>query len=173
MGIHGFSDLDILQYEISTINAVGAREIGDFPDAESELVQKSCYQLLTYLMGFLNAFSNIYQGRTYVTRTPDDLDFSWKAHKMSERVAWVEKKLSTWSIIAKAIFSCREYNRMHPNLRTYALSALRDWDTSVEILAGSRESDQIELRVISATALPKTNFRVPSAWVKVNIWGVM
>jgi hypothetical protein len=56
---------------------------------------------------------------------------------------------------------------MRPNLQKHVLAALRDWDISREILAGSRESDHIELIVISAIALPKTNFRVPSAWAKV------
>src|SRR6266536_180791 len=91
-GKDNFSDLDTLEFEYSTAAAVD--EHLHFPQREFELVQKSYYLLLTYIMGMLELFSDIFPGRTYVTRSHKDLEFLWKDKKMRTRTAWVEKQLA-------------------------------------------------------------------------------
>lgn len=98
--ISRLSDLDILDYESST--AMAADLALGFPTQEFELAQKGYYRLLTFIMGYLNAFSSIYTGRTYVTRSPSDIDCSWKTLKMNARAAWVEKQLARWEPIQNA-----------------------------------------------------------------------
>lgn len=162
------SDLDIFDYESSTAMAADL-EIS-FPTKEFELAQKGYYRLLTYVMGFVNAFASLYTGRTYVTRSPTDIDLSWKALKMNARVAWVEKQLAGWEPIQNAALFCRDSHRMNPGLRSQALKVLQDWQAAEKILSGV-DPDVVELRIIGAFSLPKSSFRVPTAWVKVVFYG--
>jgi tryptophan 2,3-dioxygenase len=118
-------------------------------------------------MSFLNPFSELYSGRTYITRTPEELNLSWKALKMSSRVAWIEKQLAGWDIAERAIISCRNFHKLRPNLRTQALFNLQQWQKAEGILTGKDEEDQIELRIISASGLPKPTFWTPNTSVKV------
>jgi len=162
------SDLDIFEYECSTVSAVQPAVI--FPETEFDLAQKSCYRLLTYVMGFLRAFSSLFSGMTYITKTPHELDVLWNELMMHSRVAWVEKQLAAWHDVETAISYCRDFYGLRPGLRSQALIVLKDWEASQSVLSGS-QNDHIELRVISAISLPKTSFRMPSAWAKVVFYG--
>lgn len=133
---------------------------------EFELAQKGFFRLLTYVMGYMNAFSTIYTGRTYVNHSLKDIDLSWKNLQMSARVAWVEKQLAGWDTIQNAAFYCRDFHRMTPGLRSQAIKILEDWQAAERILSGL-ENEHIELRIIGAFSLPKSSFRVPTAWVKI------
>ena len=166
--ISRLSDLDILDYESST--AMAADPALGFPTQEFELAQKGYYRLLTYVMGYLNAFSSIYTGRTYVTRSLSDIDFSWKALKMNAGAAWVGKQLAGWEPIQNAALFCRNFHRMNPGLRSQAIKALQDWHISERILSGS-DPEIIELRIIGAFSLPKSSFRIPTAWVNIVVYG--
>jgi hypothetical protein len=141
-----------------------------FPTKEFELAQKGYYRLLTYVMGYVKAFASLYTGRTYVTRSPPDIDFSWKALKMNARAAWVEKQLAGWEPIQNAALFCRDFHRMNPGLRSQAIKALQDWQASERILSGV-DPEVVELRIIGAFSLPKSSFRAPTPWVKVVFYG--
>jgi len=117
-------------------------------------------------MGYLNAFSSIYTGRTYVSRSSSDIDFSWTNLKMSVRVAWVEKQLAAWDPIQKAALYCRDFHLRTPRLRSEAIEALKNWQIAEKVLFGS-EHERLELRIISASSLPKFSFRLPTTWVKL------
>jgi len=56
-------------------------------------------------------------------------------------------------------------------IRQEALAALEKWRRSEMILSGSEQKDSIELTVVSATGLPKSNFRTSNAWVKMVHYG--
>jgi hypothetical protein len=155
-----FSDLDILDYEYST--AIVMDPHIEFPHKELELIRKSCYQLLTYVMGFLNALSSIYVGRTYVSRSDEELDLEWKSLRLSTRVAWVEKQLAEWTTVENTIAHCRQTHRMQPYIRSAALKALDGWKTAERVLVGD-EVDNIKLIVVSATGLPN----MKRTWVKI------
>lgn len=161
------SDLDALDYQCSTIIAVDPGM--HFPSKEFELAQKGYYRLLTYVRGFMIAFASIYTGRAYITRSLDDIDFSWKSLKMDARVAWVEKQLAGWDTIQNAALYCREFHRLNIGLRSDAISILKDWQNAEKILSGNPE--QILLRVIGAFSLPKSSFRLPTARVKIVVYG--
>jgi Ca2+-dependent lipid-binding protein len=60
---------------------------------------------------------------------------------------------------------------MRPIIRQQALAALEKWQRSEMILSGSEQKDLIELTVIGATGLPKSNFRTSNAWVKIVHYG--
>ena len=75
-----FSDMDALDFEYSTAAALDDGH--QFPAQEFEFCQKSYYRLLTYIMGILEAFSYIFQGRTYISRSRHELEFLWKDKKM-------------------------------------------------------------------------------------------
>ena len=74
------SDMDALDFEYSTAAALDDGH--QFPAQEFEFCQKSYYRLLTYIMGMLEAFSYIFQGRTYISRSRHELEFLWKDKKM-------------------------------------------------------------------------------------------
>lgn len=150
-----FSDLDALEYECSTTIAVG-RAVG-FPEMDFEMARKSCYGLLSYVMGFLRAFSNIY---THLGHAPRKTGYSglldWNALHMSARVAWVENQLLGWTAVEHKILHCRDFHSRRPFLKTQAVSALSQWSLAKNVLSGS-EGDRIELKVISARGLPKSH----------------
>jgi hypothetical protein len=156
MDLSRFSDLDILDYEASTATAVDLA-LG-CPTEEIELAQKGYYRLLSYMMGFVKAFSAVFPGRTYVINTPSEIEAAWNALEMNSRVAWIEKQLAAWDPIQDAALYCRDFRRNNPGLRSQAVKALQDWQISVQILSGSSK-EIITLKVISATALPRSSFR--------------
>jgi hypothetical protein len=123
-GKDNFSDLDTLDFEYSAAAAID--EHLHFPEREFELAEKSYYLLLTYIMGMLELFSDVFPGRSYVTRSHKDLEFLWKDKKMRTRTAWVEKQLAGWDRIDDAVLYCRDWHRLRPNLRMQALAALKD-----------------------------------------------
>jgi hypothetical protein len=110
-----FSDLDLLHFEYST--ALTMHPDIQFPHREFDLVQKSYYRLLTYIMGYLEAMAVIFPGRTYISRSKEDLDSAWKEIMMDSRIAWVEKQLATWDTVVKALLLCREWHHLHSGMR--------------------------------------------------------
>lgn len=91
-----FSDLDILDFEYSTVSAFNEEKDLEYPEREFEHAQKSYYRLLTYIMGMLELFTDIFPGRTYVTRPKEQLDQLWQERRMATRTAWVAKQLTAW-----------------------------------------------------------------------------
>lgn len=168
-GTENFSSLDVLDFEHST--AAVMYEHMDFPHKDLDLARKSCYLLLTYIMGMLEVLSVIFPGRTYISRTSSDLDHQWKDMKMGVRTAWVEKQLAGWEKIEQAVGFCRDWHRLRPDLQTQAMTALQNWQMAERILCSSERSDTIEVTVVSATGLPKPNFRTPTAWANVVCYG--
>lgn len=83
---------------------------------------------------------------------------------MTMRSAWVEKQLAAWDSIENAASHCRDWHRTRPILRQQALVALENWQKAEMILSGGDGEDMIELTVIGASGLPKSNFRSPNAW---------
>jgi Ca2+-dependent lipid-binding protein len=59
---------------------------------------------------------------------------------------------------------------MNPGLRSQAIKALQDWQISERILSGS-DPEIIELRIRGAFSLPKSSFRIPTAWVNIVVYG--
>lgn len=163
-----FSDLDSLDFEHSTAYAVDQRVT--FPEEEFLLAQKCYYHLLTYMMGFLNVLSRIYPGMTY---SPRVIESFWAENDMAARTAWIEKQLAGWGGVEEAIIACRAWHSTRSGLRSQALMAMKDWQAAKVILSGnsSESPDVIELRVVSASALPKSSFRLPSTYVKVSYFG--
>jgi len=90
---------------------------------------------------------------------------------MSTRVAFVEKQLAAWDNVESATHFCRNWYSTRPMIRQEALAALEKWQRSEMILSGSEQKDSIELTVVSATGLPKSNFRTSNAWVKMVHYG--
>ncbi|KAG9231932.1 hypothetical protein BJ875DRAFT_468148 [Amylocarpus encephaloides] len=163
------SDLDILQFEYTT--AVAMDPGIQFPHREFDIAQKSYYRLLTYVMGFLEAMHVVFPGRTYVTRTKEDLELSWKNNLMPSRVAWVEKQLAGWGDVDVALSFCRDWHRLRPRLRQQAFDVLKQWEKSESILSGADGNDPIEITVIAAAALSRSSFRVPTPFAKVIYYG--
>ncbi|TVY84293.1 hypothetical protein LSUE1_G000255, partial [Lachnellula suecica] len=85
---------------------------------------------------------------------------------MSTRISWMEKQLAAWDDIENAANFCRDWHRMRPVLRQQALTALEEWQRAKVVLSGG-EKESIELTVVSALGLPKSNFFSSNAWVKV------
>lgn len=163
-----FSDLDALEFEYSTASCLEPQP--DFPAKEFELCQKGYYQLLTYIMGLLEVFSHIFQGRTYITRSRHELEWLWKEKKMNIRMAWVEKQLAGWDDMEQAVLFCRDWRRRHPSVQDEALQALKSWQQAERILSGSEYDDSFDITVISASGLPKSTFGRPTAFVKLTFY---
>ena len=164
-----FSDLDVLDFEYST--AIAKDKQLKFPNKEFELAQKSYYMLVTYIMGLLEVLSVIFSGRTYTTMDLNDVEFLWTDKKMHVRTAWLEKQLAGWDEIEDAVKFCRDWRRLRSGFRKLALIALSEWQTAERMLSASHKNDIIELTVISARGLPKSNFILPTAWAKVVCYG--
>jgi hypothetical protein len=165
-----FSDLDSLDFKFSTVAAVEKPGL-HFPMREFELAQKSYYSLLTYIMGFLEALSSLLPGRAFVALHHEELEMRWNNREMDTRIAWMQKRLASWDQVERAVSFCRHWDDLRPELRRQASAALLEWERSKKILSGSGEDDVIELTVISASDLPKSNFRPPSAFAKVVVYG--
>lgn len=164
-----FSDLDILDFEYSTAAVIYGKL--QFPHREFELAQKSYYALLTYIMGLLEVFPIIFSERTDAIRKGHDTEFLWKDKEMSVRTVWLEKRLAAWAEIQDAALFCRDWRRLRPSLRMNAMMALKEWHKAEIMFSSCGENDIIDLTVISATGLPKSNFRLPAAWIKVVFYG--
>ncbi|KAH6723217.1 hypothetical protein BKA61DRAFT_586017 [Leptodontidium sp. MPI-SDFR-AT-0119] len=163
-----FSDIDALDFEYST--ATGLDDTHQFPATEFELCQKSYYRLLTYIMGMLEAFTYIFQGRTYISRSHHELEFLWKDKKMEIRTAWIDKQLAGWDEVEAAVLIIRDWRAIRPFIRGEALRALRDWQTAEKILSGSEGEDLIEFTIVSATGFPKSTFGRPSLLAKAVLF---
>ncbi|KAG4443173.1 hypothetical protein IFR05_001315 [Cadophora sp. M221] len=163
-----FSDMDALEFEYST--AASLDDTHQFPAKEFEFCQKSYYRLLTYIMGMLEAFAYIFQGRTYISRSRHELEFLWKDKKMDIRTAWIDKQLAGWDEVEAAVLFIRDWRAVRPFIRDQALRALRDWQTAEKMLSGSEGEDIIELTIVSATGFPKSTFGRPSLLVKVVLF---
>ncbi|RDW80706.1 hypothetical protein BP5796_05404 [Coleophoma crateriformis] len=163
-----FSDLDSLEFEFSTAVVMDSKL--PFPHEDFDMAQKSCYRLLTYVMGFLSAFSSIYTGRTYLARPFKDIEEMWRAKNMGVRTAWVEKQLTVWANVETAISNCRDFHLRMPSLRSQAMTALKDWQEASRILAGTEGSDTIEMRIVSVQGLIKPKLRLPSAFVQIIVY---
>jgi C2 domain len=164
-----FSDLDALDFEFSTVAAVETRLV--FPQREFDLAQKSYYSLLTYIMGFLEVLSSLMPGRTYVALPREELERMWNDRRMDTRIAWMEKRLASWNQVEEAVLFCREWYSLYPGLRLQASAYMKDWERSKRILSGSEGDDIIDLTIISASGLPKSNFMLPSAFAKLVFYG--
>ncbi|CAG8954629.1 hypothetical protein HYFRA_00004549 [Hymenoscyphus fraxineus] len=167
--VERFSDMDQLEFETSTLETVNPGF--EWPSREFALVQKSYYQLLTYIMGFLEALAINFPGRTYITRPRDSLERSWAGSMMPSRVAWIEKQLAGWSEVDEALFACRDWHRLRPNIQRDALEVLKRWAESEEVLTGNDKKDMIEFTVVAAANLPKSSFRIPKCIAKVVYYG--
>ncbi|PVH82065.1 hypothetical protein DL98DRAFT_514136 [Cadophora sp. DSE1049] len=163
-----FSDMDALDFEYSTAAALDDGH--QFPAQEFEFCRKSYYRLLTYIMGMLEAFSYIFQGRTYISRSRHELEFLWKDKKMNMRSAWIDKQLAAWDDVENAVLYVRDWRAVRPVIRGEALRALRDWNTAERMLSGSEVDDVIEMTIISATGLPKSTFGKPNLLVKLVLF---
>lgn len=148
-----FSDVDVLDYEYSTAIAVSV--VVGFPEEKIEFARQSYYQLLSFVMGFLEAFSEMYMYLRHMPRNLEDLGgYNWISLQMRARVAWVEKQLLGWGAVAAAIEDCREYHSFTPFLKTQAVSALSQWSASEQILSGC-VGGEMNLCVISGQGLPR------------------
>ncbi|KUJ16151.1 uncharacterized protein LY89DRAFT_748627 [Mollisia scopiformis] len=165
-----FSDLDSLEYEHSTI-LVESKTVSSFPHEEFELARKSYYNLLTYIMGMLHIFTDIFQGRTYLIRPPNELDFLWQDKKMASRTAWIEKQLTAWDKVENAVLHCRSLRALQPGLRDQAIKVLNDWKEAETILSGRSGDEMITLTVISVSGLPKPTLGQLSTFVRVVFYG--
>ncbi|KAK0119783.1 hypothetical protein ONS95_011216 [Cadophora gregata] len=163
-----FSDMDALDFEYDT--AAGIDDSHQFPRQEFEFCQKSYYRLLTYIMSMLEAFSYIFQGRTYISRSRHELEFLWKDKKMNVRSAWIDKQLAAWDEVENAVLYVRDWRAVRPLIRDEALRALEEWHTAERILSGSEVDDVIEMTIMSATGLPKSTFGKPSLFVKLVLF---
>ncbi|KAH7355015.1 hypothetical protein BKA65DRAFT_497483 [Rhexocercosporidium sp. MPI-PUGE-AT-0058] len=163
-----FSDMDALDFEYST--AAGLGDTHQFPTKEFEFCQKSYYRLLTYIMGMLEAFAYIFQGRTYISRSRHELEYLWKDKKMDIRTAWLDKQLAGWDEVEGAVLFVRDWRAVRPIIRYESLQALRDWKTAEKMLSGSEGDDTIEMTIVSATRFPKSTFGRPSLLVKVVLF---
>lgn len=132
--------------------------------------RKSYYRLLTYVMGFLESMKVVFPGRTYISIPMDRLELFWTESNMRARVAWVEKHLAAWDDVESAANFCRDWHHSRPALRHQALEALGEWQKSERVLSGSEE-DTIEITVVAASGLPKSNFRTTNSWVKIVFYG--
>lgn len=168
-GTENFSDLDTLDFEHSTAAAIDDNQI--FPRREFDLAQKSHYLLLTYIMGMLGLLTQIFPGRTYTPRTVNELEDLWQSKKMNTRTAWIAKQLAGWEKVEDAVRFCREWHQRRTDLQANALIALDHWQMAERLFSPSEGNDDIELTVISASGLPKPNFRTPTAWAKVGCYG--
>jgi hypothetical protein len=90
---------------------------------------------------------------------------------MDTRIAWMQKRLAGWEQVEEAVSFCRDWYGLRPELRLHASAALKEWERSKKILSGSEIDDVIDLTIISASNLPKSNFRPPSAFAKVVLYG--
>lgn len=163
-----FSDMDALYFEYTTAAALD--DTYQFPAQEFEFCQKSYYRLLTYIMGMLEAFSYIFQGRTYISRSCHELEILWKDKNMNVRSAWIDKQLAVWDEVENAVLFVRDWRAVRPVIRAEALRALRDWQTAERTLSGSEVDDAMDMTVMSATALPKSTFGKPSLLVKLVLF---
>jgi hypothetical protein len=165
-----FSDLDALDFKFSTVATVQKPHL-QFPLREFEFAQKSYYSLLTYIMGFLEALSSVLSGLTFITLHHEELEVRWNNREMDTRIAWMQKRLAGWEQVEEAVSFCRDWYGLRPELRLHASAALKEWERSKKILSGSEIDDVIDLTIISASNLPKSNFRPPSAFAKVVLYG--
>ncbi|KAL2070718.1 hypothetical protein VTL71DRAFT_13744 [Oculimacula yallundae] len=154
-----FSDMDALDFEYSTAAACGTEHV--FPTQEYEYCQKSFYRVLTYIMGMLEAFAYIFQGRTYISRSRHELETLWKDKNMDMRTAWIDKQLAGWDEVEQTLLHIRDWRAVRPIIRDEALKALGDWQAAEKILSGSEPADVIEITIISASGFPKTTFGRP------------
>jgi hypothetical protein len=109
------SDLDILDFEQSTATAL-YKDL-DFPRNEFDLVQKTSYRLLTYIMGMLEMFSQIFPSRSHTLVTGKELEMLWKKRKMAIRTTWIEKQLVGWEKIEGLVPHCRDWHKARQSLR--------------------------------------------------------
>ena len=163
------SDLDILDFEQSTATAI-YNDI-DFPRKEFELAQKTSYRLLTYIMGLLEVLSQIFSSQNYTPITVKEFEILWRKKRMAIRTSWIEKQLAGWGEIEDLVRLCRDWHRVQRGLQAQAITALKEWQEAERIFAPNDIRDNLELMVISATGLPKPNFRTPTAWAKVVCYG--
>lgn len=169
--VHGnFSDLDSFAYEYSTVTVHDDKQTY-FPTEEFDLARKSYYNLLTYIMGILHLFSDIFQGRTYLTRPPAEVEFLWTEKKMASRTAWIEKQLTAWDKVENAILHCRSMRALRPGLQNQAIKCLDDWKEAETILSGNSGDETITLIVKSVSGIPKPTLGHASSFVKVVFYG--
>ncbi|CZT45411.1 uncharacterized protein RSE6_05718 [Rhynchosporium secalis] len=165
-----FSDMDAIDIEYSTATSIGNEY--EFPMEEYDFCQKSYYRLLTYIMGMLEAFAYIFQGRTYISRSRHELELLWQNKKMDMRTAWIDKQLAgSWDDVEHAVLHVRDWRAVRPIIRAEAMKALEDWQSAARILSGSEMEDKIEITIISASSFPKTTFgRPPSLTAKATLF---
>lgn len=163
-----FSDLDVLDFECSTIGITDNSEL--FPKLEFDLAHQSYWGLLSHLMGLLQAVTDIFQGRAYITRSRQELQFLWDLHKINSHVAWVQAQLADWDKVENAVRFCRHWHSQQLNLRDQAVRMLRDWKSAQKILMGAEGVDIIELSIRSAEDLPKYKFSRPGAFAKIKFY---
>jgi hypothetical protein len=166
-----FSDLDSFDFEFGTASVSGKHQMYEFPTREFDYARKSCYNLLTYIMGMLQVFSDIFQGRAYITRPSSELKYLWKDKKMATRTAWIEKQLTIWEKVEDAVLYCRTLRALHPTLRDQAIKVLNDWREAETILSGRSGDDIVTLTVGAVSDLPKPTLGSLSTSVRVVFYG--
>ncbi|KAH8678807.1 hypothetical protein BGZ60DRAFT_251583 [Tricladium varicosporioides] len=167
-----FSDLDTIDYKFSTAIVIGDFGYGPFPEADFEQSRKSYYSLLTFIMGFLQVMSNIFPGRTYISRSLEECDLTWQSNKMNTRVAWIEKRMAAWNEIEHCVRHCRDWYLQRPAIHRNAIVALEDWHNTQKVLSGVNAHDMVELTILAGANLPRSSFRTPTPLVKLVLYGI-
>lgn len=106
--------LDAFDYEYDVARTVDDRVV--FPTDQFDFIQKSYYNLLTYLMGMTKLLCETFTGQTFVQRSREELSLIWSQKRLGARTAWIQKQLARWSTVDEAVLLCRDWHALRSAL---------------------------------------------------------
>ena len=166
-----FSDLDAFVVMASVLDDCNPQHtvLKDYPHGPAIDVQTGYPEVLKLIMGFVHAITQIYTGRTYLTRPREESDRLWNEQRMYARMKQIERKLHKWDAIEIAGNKCREwFLNNHVQIERSVRHCLWTWREARSIRKGLY-GDTIRITRISANGLPPGGrFSSKKFWITVQ-----